>query len=419
MRHVKPLINISQKQGILFALFLVMYEFLTYISNDMILPGMYQVIREFHASPANIASAVTCFMVGGACLQFIIGPLSDAYGRRKVMISGVILFLISTILLAISQKMHQFLLERIFQGMGVCFISTIGYATLQEIFNDTDAVKLTALMASISIISPLLGPLVGSFIVLHATWREIFEIVAVLTVISLWGLWKYMPESVGQTTTEGHHIAPQPLNFKKIMHNYATLLSSPAFMKTLCTYGLMGVPCMIWIALSPVMIISHENSHSLYEYSLWQIPMFSAFIFANTLLQKWVVKFNLQQLMQKGIYTVIFNLMLSAALVHIFGPTYYAFIPGFIGYFFGYATASSPFYRRLYCLSTVPKGATAALISLFIMLIQSVGIELANHLFHGQNFYALAWLLFAIGASMAGIQIFKTKETETPEGEAA
>jgi DHA1 family multidrug/chloramphenicol efflux transport protein-like MFS transporter len=418
MRHIKPLINISQRQGILFALFLVMYEFLTYISNDMILPGMHQVIDEFGASPSNIASSVTCFMIGGACLQFIIGPLSDAYGRRRVMLSGVILFLISTILLAVSHNMHQFLLERIFQGMGICFIGTIGYATLQEIFNDTDAVKLTALMASISIVSPLLGPLVGSFIVLHANWREIFEIVAVLTVISLWGLWKYMPESVGETTVDGHHIAPQPLNMKKMMHNYARLLSSPKFMKTLMSYGLMGVPCMIWIALSPVMIISKNSSYSLYEYSLWQIPMFSAFIFANTLLQKWVQKYNLQQLMQKGIYTVIFNLMLSALLVYLFGPTYYAFIPGFIGYFFGYATASSPFYRQLFSLSDVPKGTTAALISLFVMLIQSVGIELSNHIFNGQNFHALAWFLFAIGLSLQVLTIASNKE-ESTEGEAA
>ena len=419
MRHVKPLINITQKQGVLFAFFLVMYEFLTYISNDMILPGMYQVIEEFHSNPSSIASSVTCFMIGGACLQFIIGPLSDAYGRRKIMLSGVILFLISTILLAISHQMHKFLIERIFQGMGVCFIGTIGYATLQEIFNDTDAVKLTALMSSISIISPLLGPLAGSMVVLHASWREIFELVAILTIVSLWGLWKYMPEPVGQMTSEGKHITPQPLHLKKIMHNYAELLSSPRFMKTLFTYGLMAVPCMIWIALSPVMIIAKENSHSLYLYSLWQIPMFSAFIFANTLLQKWVVKFNLQELMQKGIYMVIFNLMLSTLLVHFFGPSYYAFIPGFIGYFFGYATASSPFYRQLFSLSTVPKGATAAIISLISMLIQSVGIELANHIFHGHDFKSLAWLLFAIGAGIACIQLFQTKEISTQEGEAA
>ncbi len=415
MRHVKPLIKISRRQGVLFALFLVIYEFLTYISNDMILPGMYQVIDEFHANPSNIASAVTCFMIGGACLQFIIGPLSDTYGRRKVMLSGVVLFLISTFSLAIAHNMHQFLMERIFQGMGICFIGTIGYATLQEIFNDTDAVKMTALMSSISIVSPLLGPLAGSWIVLHASWREIFELIVVCTVVALWGLWRFMPEPIGQTTVEGKLIASQPLNFKKIMHNYAILLSHQNFMKTLFTYGLMGIPCMIWIALSPVMIITQENSHSLYEYSLWQIPMFSAFIFANTLLQKWVEKFNLQQLMKKGTYIVAIALISSIFMVHHFGPTYYAFIPCFVVYFFGYATASSPFYRQLFGLSSVPKGATAALISLFTMLVQSIGIETANHLFHQYHFEGIAWLLLAIGAGIIGLQFIKNQEEQISE----
>lgn len=415
MLHVKPLINISQRQGVLFALFLVIYEFLTYISNDMILPGMYQVIREFHANPSNIASAVTCFMIGGASLQFIIGPLSDAYGRRKVMLGGVVLFLISSFLLAIAHNMHQFLIERIFQGMGVCFIGTIGYATLQEIFNDTDAVKLTAIMSSISIISPLLGPLVGAWMVIHTSWREIFELVVVCTIIAFWGLWKFMPEPIGKTKNDGILIASQPLNLKKIIHNYGILLSHSNFMSNLLTYSVMAVPCMIWIALSPVMIITHENSHSLYEYSLWQVPMFSAFIFANTLLQKWVEKFKLQDLMKKGTYIVIVALIMSIFLVHYFGTSYYAFIPCFIAYFFGYATASSPFYRQLFSLSPVPRGATAALISLISMIIQSIGIEIANHIFHHFHFEGLAWLLMSLGSIIVGLQFFNQQEEPTSQ----
>ncbi len=74
---------------------------------------------------------------------------------------------------------------------------------------------------------------------------------------------------------------------------------------------------MIWIALSPVMIITQENSHSLYEYSLWQIPMFFSIYLANTLLQKWVEKFNLPELMKKGTYTVVVALILSIFMVQI------------------------------------------------------------------------------------------------------
>jgi hypothetical protein len=105
--------------------------------------------------------------------------------------------------------------------------------------------------------------------------------------------------------------------------------------------------------------------------------------------------------------------------VYFFGPSYYAFIPGFIGYFFGYATASSPFYRQLFSLSDAPKGATAALISLFTMLIQSVGIELSNHIFDGHHFQSLAWFLLSIGAALQVLTLLNAKQTEPTEGEVA
>lgn len=216
MRNLKPLINISYKQSIIFAAFLVFYELLTYVANDMIMPGMHIVVRTFSASESNIATSLTCFMLGGSSLQFIIGPVSDAYGRRKVMLTGVVIFLISTFLLTISQSMNAFLIERFTQGMGICFISSIGYATLQEIFNDTDAVKLTSIMSSISILAPLLGPLLGTVILIHSGWRMIFALITAGTIYSLFGLWKYMPETVGVTKINGEINPPQPLNFKSL-----------------------------------------------------------------------------------------------------------------------------------------------------------------------------------------------------------
>ena len=282
MRRVKPLINISYGQSIAFAAFLVLYEFLTYVSNDMIMPGMHQVVSDFHVSTSHIATSVTAFMLGGSSLQLFLGPLADSYGRRKMMLIGVVVFLISTVLLAFSHNIAQFMLERFFQGMGICFIGAVGYATLQDIFNDTDAVKLTAIMANLSIIAPLMGPLLGAFIIFHASWRLIFLIIAGLTLVSLWGLWKNMPEPLGQTDSEGKKIEAQAFNWDTILQNYLTLFKSKQFIQIICMYGLMGIPCMIWISLSPVMIISSTKS-SLLTYGLWQIPMFSSFIFANTL----------------------------------------------------------------------------------------------------------------------------------------
>ena len=130
MQPIKPLINISYRQAIFYAAFLVLYECLTYISNDMIMPGMHQVIENFHAPKSYIASSMTAFMLGGSSLQLFLGPLSDAYGRRKIMLIGVLIFLLSNLLPAFSQNMTQFMIERFFQGMGTCFIGSVGYASL-------------------------------------------------------------------------------------------------------------------------------------------------------------------------------------------------------------------------------------------------------------------------------------------------
>lgn len=172
----QPLIPITRKQALLFAAFLVLYEFLTYIANDMIMPGMISVVSTFHGEESDIASSLSLYILGGASLQLLLGPLSDAYGRRPVMLTGAFVFLVFTIMIACSGSMQQFLMARFFEGMGLCFISVIGYATLQEIFEEMDAVRLMAMMANISILAPLLGPLAGALFVHYFNWRLMFGV---------------------------------------------------------------------------------------------------------------------------------------------------------------------------------------------------------------------------------------------------
>ena len=408
MRRVKPLIQISYRQSIAFAAFLVLYEFLTYVSNDMIMPGMHQVIRDFHAAESNIASSVTAFMLGGSSLQLFLGPLADSYGRRKLMLIGVLIFLLSTLFLSFCPNMHLFLTGRFFQGMGICFIGAVGYATLQDIFNDTDAIKLTAIMANLSIIAPLLGPLLGAAIVYHGSWRLIFSIIALLTGFTFWGLWRFMPEPMGQINTEGKLIVKETFELKKILNNYKTLFQSKYFITTNIMYGLMSIPCMIWIALSPVMLISPDKN-SLMIYGLWQIPMFSSFIFANTLLQKWIERIGIERLLNTGTLIVIISLIMSIFSLIIFGQQIYSLIAIFVMYFFGYAIASSPIYRKLFSATGVSKGTTGALISLINMLIQSLGIEIGNVVFQGQHYLHLGYLFLALGVMISGLFMMMKK----------
>lgn len=91
----QPLINITRQQALVFACFLVLYEFLTYVANDMIMPGMLKVVESFKGPESAVATSLTAYILGGASLQLFLGPISDRYGRRPVMLSGAFLFLLA------------------------------------------------------------------------------------------------------------------------------------------------------------------------------------------------------------------------------------------------------------------------------------------------------------------------------------
>ncbi|MBA3536337.1 MAG: MFS transporter [Tatlockia sp.] len=375
-----PLIKISRKQALIFACFLVLYEFLTYIANDMIMPGMIKVVDSFHGPESAIATSLTVYILGGASLQLFLGPISDRYGRRPVMLFGALLFFVCTIAIASSNSMNQFLVARFFQGMGLCFISVIGYATLQEIFAEMDAIRLISIMANVSTIAPLLGPLLGSVFIIYFSWRIIFIIIAVLALLALWGLWRFMPEPVGQIKRDGEEIKRVSLAPGIIAKNYLNLLKNTQFMLGSIALGFLVLPCVAWIALAPVILIS-DAKLSVMEYAVWQLPIFGASIIGNWFLQRLTRDNTLRHILVKG--SIILTAGLTLTFILPFSATNYFIwlMPGLILYFFGLGLTVGPINRFILFSTTVGKGTTSALMSMISMCIQALGIEFANHLY--------------------------------------
>ncbi len=380
----QPLINISRKQAMIFAVFLVMYEFLTYIANDLVMPGMIQVVKSFNVSDIYIASSLSLYIIGGASLQWILGPVSDRFGRRPVMLFGAIFFTFCTALIAFSQTIHQFLIIRFFEGMGLCFISVIGYAVIQEIFAELEAVRLVAIMTNVSVTAPLLGPLMGAYITTFFSWQYIFFSIAFLSIIATFGLFKYMPESVGQVKSNGITIERVDLSIKNFYTNYKKLFMDSGFMLGSIAFGFLGITCVAWIGISPTILVT-EAKLSLIGYAIWQIPIFSSFILANIILIKLTYKVPLKTLSSIGLGIAFVGLILIFILPLIFGNYYLWLMPGMIVYFFGFGFSASPLYRLILYTTNVSKGTASALLSMTYMIIQGIGVEGANIVFKTHN----------------------------------
>ena len=414
----EPLINITKKHAFAFACFLVFYEFLTYMANDMIMPGMIDVVKTFHGPESAIASSLTAYILGGASLQLFLGPISDRFGRRPVMLFGTIFFFLCTIFIALSHSIDAFLWARYFQGMGLCFIGVIGYATLQEIFSEMDAIRLIAVMANVSILAPSLGPVLGAVFVHYFSWRMIFVFIGAGALIALWGLWQYMPEPVGQTKRDGEHITPISLAPSVIITNYKNLLINPSFLLGSIALGLIGLPCVAWIALAPIIMVT-DGHLSLIQYGLWQIPVFGAAILGNICLHRMTHHFTLRKLIQLGSLIACLSLLFMFLLP--IASRYFLFLmPGLMVYFFGLGITSAPLSRFILYSTSVGKGTASALMSMTGMCIQAAGIEVANRLYvsHNNRYFGLFCALVAAAYLMIlGLATFwqKNKDLASPQ----
>ncbi len=386
---IKPLIPITRKHALIFAACLVLYEFLVYIANDMIMPGMLSVVHGFHADESKIATSLTAYILGGASLQLLLGPLSDRFGRRPVMLAGSVLFSLCTLMLPWVHTIDQFLLGRFFEGMGLCYINVVGYALLQEIFSDEDAIRMIAIMANVAILAPLLGPLAGTALLQYTTWRSIFYMIGGLSLVALWGLWHYMPESVGQIKNDGKMIKPVSLALSTILANYKELMKHRVFVFGSIAYGLMAIPCVVWIALSPVMLVSHAHM-SLFMYGMWQIPVFGAFILGNILLSRWSRRFAVMQLTVIGSIILFIGLLIMWLYPYYYGPEPFGLMPGLVIYSLGYGIAVTALYRFILFVTQIGTGTTAALISMSSMCCMAAGIEIGNALFSVNGNLAIA-----------------------------
>ena len=303
----------------------------------------------------------------------------------------------STLLIACTNSIGQFLLMRFFEGMGLCFICVIGYATIQEIFEEMDAIRLIAAMANISVLAPLLGPLLGATFVCYYSWRWIFVVIAGFALLSLWGLWRYMPEPVGQTTRLGHEIKSEPFLFPVIMANYKQLLKNKAFIFGSIATGVLGLPCVIWIGLAPVIMVTKAHA-SMIEYGLWQMPIFGAFIAGNVLLQYMTHKSTVTKMIAFGTLISSVSLLVMFVLPCLFGTDYIWLTPGLITYFFGYGLVAGPLSRFTLYSTAVSKGTASALMSMIGICVQAVGIEVANYAYEG-----LGNLFFGFYCALAGM----------------
>ncbi|WP_010258661.1 MFS transporter [Pantoea agglomerans] len=362
---------ISQLTGriLLFPLALVLFEFATYIAHDMIQPGMLIVTSEFSVGPEWVSTSLTAYLIGGVVLQWLLGPLSDKFGRRPVMLFGILFFAVACMLMHWVSSIEEFVSLRFIQGISLCFIGAVGYAAIQEAFDEALAVRMMALMANVALLAPLAGPLAGAAWLTIGSWRSMFWLFAACSLVAFVVLWRVMPETAGDRS---HSIA-----LPNLARNYGRLMKDRLVMFGSFAIGLVFIPILTWVALSPV-ILMHDEGLSRMQYALLQLPVFLAMIAGNLTLSKLAGRVPIEQPVKFAAWPILIGLSLAlvASLMNSHG--YLLITAGLSLYAFGAGMVNAGLYRLTLYASKEGKGSVAAMLGMISIMTLAVGIELAK-----------------------------------------
>ncbi|CAI8890319.1 Multidrug transporter MdfA [Pseudomonas sp. IT-232MI5] len=392
----RTLVRIGPRQVLGFCLALSAFELLTYMASDLIMPAMLAVTTELQADVRHVPHAFNLYLIGGVCLQWLIGPLSDQWGRRRVLLIGCALFAIACASAFATQRIETFNLLRLLQGMGLGFVVAVSYPALQEVFCEADAVRLMALLGNIALLSPLLGPLLGIVLLQWLSWRELFLGLGFAASMVWLGLFVCMPETVGVTRGDGQVQAAVPFSWHQTGQRYRALLSNRRFLAASLALGLMSLPLIAWIGLAPLLLMQLLELMPL-EYALWQIPVFSAVITGNLILDRLLVTHSLSRLIRLALWPFCLGLVALIACA-LSGAGLGAVVASLALYAVGLGMSNAALYRLALFASDDSKGLVSALAGMISIAVMGLGGSLIAAIGGGARLD-----LFALCAALSGL----------------
>ena len=192
------------------------------ISTDMYLPALPAIGDAFGASTAAVQLTLSFYLVGFAGAQLILGPLSDRFGRRPVLIGGASVFVLASLACVLANDIDALIAARFFQAIGACAGGAVGRAAVRDIYETKESARLLAHMGTAMAIEPLVAPLLGGQLTHHFGWEANFVGLATFGAIVLMLTVSVLPE----TNT---HPNPSALAPRNMLENYLALAKHPDF----------------------------------------------------------------------------------------------------------------------------------------------------------------------------------------------
>lgn len=160
------------------------------LSVSIYVPSMPSIADELHSSLASVQATLSLFLLGFASAQLLYGPVSDRFGRRPVLLTGLTIYVLASIACAFAPSVEILQLGRFLQGLGACCGPVVARAVVRDYYPPKEAAKVFSLIGTAVALAPALGPIIGGQLQVYLGWRSVFFFLAGFGVMMI-GLFCY------------------------------------------------------------------------------------------------------------------------------------------------------------------------------------------------------------------------------------
>jgi DHA1 family bicyclomycin/chloramphenicol resistance-like MFS transporter len=217
----------------------------------MVVPALPLFAAVFGRGAAEVQLVLTLYFLGIAAGQLFYGPISDRFGRRPVLLAGLVLFLAGTALCGFAWSLPVLICGRVLQALGGCAGVVLGRAIIRDVYDRDGSARGIALVMMAMTLAPTVSPAIGAYVSEWFGWRAMFVLLGGFGAIVLaWTIAR-----LAETRTQ-----PVPLNLGEIRRSYATLLHTPVFLCFAFCTAFTSASWFTFIASAPYLLVDtlHE-----------------------------------------------------------------------------------------------------------------------------------------------------------------
>ncbi len=372
--------NIPRRKGAL--AFLALISAFPPLSTVLYLPALPQMVEALDTTQTSVNMTLSMFFLFYSVGLLFWGPLSEKFGRKPILLSGLTIYVVASLFCAFSQHVEQLIAGRIIQALGGSAATVVATAIVKDIYSGREREKVMATIMSMVIIAPMVAPVLGALLLKYTSWRTIFLMLAAIGAITLLGGMLFR-ETLSDKFT-GSVIGS--------WYRLLVVLKNLGFSSLLLIFSLAPIALMAFLASASYIYI---DGFGLTE---GQFSLFFAFNATCAMVGPTIYMRMRRHIEPKLIVTVCFTLIaVCGVVVSVFGhisPWWFALSVGPVT--MAVIAVRVPGTHLMLEQQDEDTGSASALINFFAMFMGSMGMQLVT-LWPGTLITNLGYIQIGVG----------------------